>query len=111
SSKTAAVSLPKLKSWICSRRSAKSRSVAGGDALTSFGASDLSPPPATEINRDNGRISDPLGNPARRYGIVACNVTVDVSARQLGPTADTAWSILRAAAALAASLHKTGRAL
>jgi riboflavin-specific deaminase-like protein len=40
---------------------------------------------------------------------VACNVTVDVSARQLGPTADTAWSILRAAAALAESLHKTGR--
>jgi diaminohydroxyphosphoribosylaminopyrimidine deaminase/5-amino-6-(5-phosphoribosylamino)uracil reductase len=36
-------------------------------------------------------------------------VTVEVSPRQLGSAADTAWSIVRGAAALAESLQKTGR--
>jgi diaminohydroxyphosphoribosylaminopyrimidine deaminase/5-amino-6-(5-phosphoribosylamino)uracil reductase len=45
------------------------------------------------------------------YGIVAGTVAVDVSPRQLGSTADTAWSIVRSAAALAEPLHKTARTL
>ncbi len=40
---------------------------------------------------------------------MAGSVAVDVSPRQLGTTADTAWSIVRGAAALAERLHKTGR--
>jgi diaminohydroxyphosphoribosylaminopyrimidine deaminase/5-amino-6-(5-phosphoribosylamino)uracil reductase len=40
---------------------------------------------------------------------VAGNVAVEVSPRQLGSAADTAWSIVRGAAALAEQLHKTGR--
>jgi diaminohydroxyphosphoribosylaminopyrimidine deaminase/5-amino-6-(5-phosphoribosylamino)uracil reductase len=36
-------------------------------------------------------------------------VAVEVSSRQLGPTAETAWSIVRGAAALAEPLHRTGR--
>jgi len=40
---------------------------------------------------------------------VAGDVTVEVSPRQLGSAADTAWSIVRGAAALAESLQETGR--
>jgi diaminohydroxyphosphoribosylaminopyrimidine deaminase/5-amino-6-(5-phosphoribosylamino)uracil reductase len=40
---------------------------------------------------------------------VAGNVTVEVSPHHLGSAADTAWSIVRRAAALAEPLHKTGR--
>jgi riboflavin-specific deaminase-like protein len=38
-------------------------------------------------------------------------VSVDVTPRQLGSTAATAWSIVRGAAGLAEPLHKTGRSL
>jgi riboflavin-specific deaminase-like protein len=38
-------------------------------------------------------------------------VAVDVTPRQLGSTAATAWSIVRGAAGLAEPLHKTGRSL
>jgi len=40
---------------------------------------------------------------------VAGDVTVEVSPRQLGSAADTAWSIVRGAAALAELLQETGR--
>jgi diaminohydroxyphosphoribosylaminopyrimidine deaminase / 5-amino-6-(5-phosphoribosylamino)uracil reductase len=40
---------------------------------------------------------------------VACSVTVEVSSRQLGSSAEIAWSIVRGAAALAEPLHRTGR--
>ena len=40
---------------------------------------------------------------------MACSVTVEVSPRQLGSSAETAWSIVRGAAALAEPLHRTGR--
>ena len=40
---------------------------------------------------------------------MAGDVTVEVSPRQLGSAADTAWSIVRGAAALAESLQETGR--
>lgn len=40
---------------------------------------------------------------------MACSVTVEVSPRQLGSSAEIAWSIVRGAAALAEPLHRTGR--
>jgi diaminohydroxyphosphoribosylaminopyrimidine deaminase / 5-amino-6-(5-phosphoribosylamino)uracil reductase len=40
---------------------------------------------------------------------VACSVAVEIFSRQLGPRADTAWSIVRGAAAIAEVLQKTGR--
>lgn len=50
-----------------------------------------------------------LGKLSRRCGIVTCSVTVEVSSRQLGSSAEIAWSIVRGAAALAEPLHRTGR--
>src|SRR5688572_28196857 len=76
SSKTAAVSVPKLKSAICARRSAKRRSASDESVTTSFGVSDISL--SFTVRLASRRLSEHPGFHTRRRPLaVTANLSPD----------------------------------